>query len=531
MRLINIILYFVALSTGTRGIERQVRTKALKRSNPQSKFPTSPPTASQSTRVRTKASKRSRRPIVSPSPSSLLTASPSIAPSMVPSAIISNSPSFTPSIIPSSSPLSTLTASPSTHPSVSPSASPINSSFKYHWGKTTKLTVSDGTFGDRFGYSTSISNNIAIVGAYLDGDQGSNSGSAYVMERDVLTGNWMETAKLVAPDGAANDSFGRTVAVSGNVVIIGAYEDDDKGSNSGSAYVYEEDDSTGQWNQMAKLTASDGEAGDRFGVSVSVSGNIAIIGAYRDEDAGESSGSAYVFEKDVSTGHWNQTAKLTASDGAPFAFFGVSVSVSGNIAIVGADQGNDDDGVNSGYAYVFEKDDSTGQWNQAAKLLASDGASDDAFGLSVSISGNTAIIGAYQDNDNGSDSGSAYVFEKDDSSGHWNEAAKLTASDGARSDFFGVSVSVSGRIAIVGADLDDDNGEGSGSAYVFERDESTGNWNETAKLTASDGRDGDSFGYSVSASDNTVIVGAFGDDDNGAGSGSVSLFEMAQMFV
>ena len=125
----------------------------------------------------------------------------------------------------------------------------------------TKITASDSAAGDRFGYSASICDNVAIIGANYDNDQGHNSGSAYVMERDVLTGNWKQTAKLTAPDGASDDNFGRSVSVSGNV-IVGAYQDDDKGSNSGSVYVYEKDDSTGHWNQMAKLTASDGAAGD-----------------------------------------------------------------------------------------------------------------------------------------------------------------------------------------------------------------------------------------------------------------------------
>lgn len=390
----------------------------------------------------------------------------------------------------------------------------------------TKITASDSAAGDRFGYSASICDNVAIIGANYDNDQGHNSGSAYVMERDVLTGNWKQTAKLTAPDGASDDNFGRSVSVSGNVVIVGAYQDDDKGSNSGSVYVYEKDDSTGHWNQMAKLTASDGAAGDNQAVSVSVSGNVAIVGAYQDEDAGEGSGSAYVFEKDDSTGHWNQTAKLTASDGAPFDSFGFRVSVSGNTAIVGADLENDSGiNINSGSAYLFEKDDSTGHWNQTAKLLASDGSEDKRFGYSVLISGNTVIVGAYQDNDNGLYSGSAYVFEKNVLTGLWNEVAKLKASDGARYDSFGVSVSVSGNVAIVGAENDDDNGLYSGSAYVFERDDSTGHWNETSKLTASDGSNGDSFGFSVAVSSNTVIVGAYGDDDEGDGSGSVYTFE------
>lgn len=194
--------------------------------------------------------------------------------------------------------------------------------------------------------------------------------------------------------------------------------------------------------------------------------------------------------------YWNETAKLAASDGVAYDFFGQSISISGNIAIVGAD-GDDS---NSGSAYVFERDDSTGYWNETAKLTASNGIAGDLFGSSVSASNNIVVVGAYDNSYNGIGSGSAYVFKKDDASGHWNEAAKLTASDGAAYDYFGWSVAVSESIAIVGASHDNDNSTSPGSAHIFERDDSTGHWNETAKLTTSDGFVADLFGHSVSVS-------------------------------
>ena len=368
-----------------------------------------------------------------------------------------------------------------------------------------------------FGYSVSLSGNIAIVGAYSDVN-GVDSGSAYVFERDDSTSRWNETAKLTASDGVIEDLFGYSVSVSGNTAVIGAYLDNDKGISSGSAYMFLKDDSTGNWNETAKFTASDGVAGDNFGWSVSIYENTAIIGA-RATFTGF--GSAYIFEKDELTGFWNETAILTASDGFTSDLFGHSVSVSGNIAIVGA--------YLSDSAYVFEKDVATGDWNEMAKLTASDGVGGDNFGWSLSISGNIAIVGSYlHDGDKGTNSGSAYVFERDDLTGIWNETAKLTASDGSLGDLFGSSVSVSGNIAVVGAIFDDDNDEDSGSAYVFERDESTGNWKETSKLIASDGAITDFFGRSVSVSGNAAIVGAHQDDDNGIDSGSVYAFERLQ---
>ncbi len=254
--------------------------------------------------------------------------------------------------------------------------------------------------------------------------------------------------------------FGKSVSLSGNRALIGADASDPKGRESGAAYVFEWDGTT--WNQMAKLTASDGAAGDYFGHSVSLSGNRALIGAWADDDKGGDSGSAYVFEWDGST--WTQVAKLTASDGAERDWFGISVSLFGSRALVGAPI-DDDNGSNSGSAYVYEWNGSA--WTQVAKLTASDGVASDEFGRSVSLSGDRALVGAFGNDENGFESGSAYVFDWDGTT--WNEVAKLMASDGAEIANFGFSVSLDGNRALVGAYRDDDYGFGSGSAYVFEK--------------------------------------------------------------
>ena len=426
------------------------------------------------------------------------------------------SPTITPTASPSEFPTSTPTASPSTGPSISPSSSHSTLVSEYYWNKSAKFRAFDGEGKDYFGWSVSVSGNIAIVGARFNGEN-VRSGSAYIIEKDESTGSWNWMAKLSPTDGAVGNCFGCSVSIFANIAIVGARCDNKLASYAGSAYVFEREDVTGRWDQKAKLTASDGAADDYFGTSVSVSSNTAVVGAFRDDVDGARSGSAYVFELDKSTGHWNQTAKLTASDGAEYDNFGLSVSNSGNIAIVGAPN-DDDNGFRSGSAYVFEKDGSTGHWNQTAKLTAPDGTENDVFGTSVSVSSNTAVVGAHGD---GACTGSAYVFEKDESSGHWNQTAKLTAPNCANC-FFGYSVSVSGKTAIVGALHVDDNGRRSGSAYVFERDESTDFWNQTAKIIAPDGERYDCFGASVAVSGNSVIVGAFGDDSL---SGSVYAFE------
>ena len=221
--------------------------------------------------------------------------------------------------------------------------------------------------------------------------------------------------KLTASDAAAEDDFSVSVAISGNTVIVGAEDDDDAGSSSGSAYLF--DVTTG--NQLFKLTASDGAEDDWFGRSVAISNDTAIVGAINDDDAGSKSGSAYLF--DVTTG--NQLFKLTASDAAEGDRFGTSVAISGNTAIVGAWLDNHVAN-GAGSAYLF--DVTTGI--ELFKLTASDAAADDRFGVAVGISGNTAVVGAYGDDDAGSSSGSAYLF--DVTTG--DQILKLTASDAAR---------------------------------------------------------------------------------------------------
>lgn len=206
-------------------------------------------------------------------------------------------------------------------------------------------------------------------------------------------------AKLTASDGAAFDLFGNAVATSGDTALVGALHSDAISGDSGSAYVFVRSGNT--WNQQVKLTPGDGAINDNFGRSLAISGDTAVIGAYNDDDNGTNSGSAYVFVRNGTT--WSQQAKLTASDGAAGDRFGVSVAVSGDTAVVGS-ANDDDDGTNSGSAYVFVRSGTT--WSQQAKLSASDGAPGDWLGYSVAISGETALVGAFQDDDSGTYSGS-----------------------------------------------------------------------------------------------------------------------------
>jgi hypothetical protein len=263
-----------------------------------------------------------------------------------------------------------------------------------------------------------------------------------------------------------------------------------------------------------KLTANDSALGDCFGRSVAIAGEYALIGAPFNDDNGTNSGSAYIFTWNGSS--WIEEAKLLAGDGAEKDTFGRSVAIAGDYALIGAPY-DDDNGTNSGSAYIFKRNGSS--WVEEAKLLASDGAQDDNFGYSVAIAGDYALVGAPGDSAPAYRSGSAYIFKRNGSS--WIEEAKLLAGDGAEYDIFGWSVAIAGEYALVGACGDDDSGTYSGSAYIFTWNGSS--WIEEAKLLAGDGAQDDNFGYSVAIAGDYALVGAYGDDDY-ANPGSAYIF-------
>ena len=309
---------------------------------------------------------------------------------------------------------------------------------------------------------------------------------------------WTQQAKLTASDGAGSDQFGASVSLSSDGSTA-LVGAYNKSAYTGAAYVFTRSGST--WTQHAKLTASDGAGSDQFGRSVSLSadGSTALVGA---QGKSSNTGAAYVFTRSGST--WTQQQKLTASDAATGDEFGVSVSLSvdGSMALVGANG----KGGFTGAAYIFTRSGST--WTQQQKLTASDAAGGDIFGSAVSLSvdGSTALVGAQSKSSN---TGAAYVFTRSGST--WTQQQKLTASDATTSDLFGsaVSLSVDGSTALVGAQGKSSN---TGAAYVFTRSGST--WTQQQKITASDAAADDSFGYSVSLSSDgsTALIGAFGED-------------------
>ena len=305
-----------------------------------------------------------------------------------------------------------------------------------------------------FGFSVSISGDHAVVGAH-----GTDTGNAYVFERQ-MNGAWVGT-KLNALEIQSGDMFGLGVSISGGKIVVGAYGDDENASNSGAAYIFERN-SSGQWVQTAKLKPSAPEENSEFGkAAVSISGTNAIIGAPSDADQTKP-GSAYIFEQQ-SDGTWLENV-LAGSQLEAGARFGGSADILDNRAIVGAS--NDDDRGNaSGSAFIYERQ-ADGRWQEITKLTAADGAPEDYFGVSVSIFSQKAVVGSYYDDPNGVNSGSAYLFEQQPTD-EWRQV-KLTASNGAQDDWFGISVALSGETAIVGAFGSDIGGNAIGAAYVFE---------------------------------------------------------------
>jgi len=322
---------------------------------------------------------------------------------------------------------------------------------------------------------------------------------------DLLNGTWEQSAKLEANDGEIDDSFGHSVSLNGDRALIGAYLDDDNANDSGSAYVFEL--SGNSWIQTAKINSSDTAESDHFGFAVSLLGNRALIGAFLTDENFNNSGSAYIFELDA--GVWSQTKKLVGTNPAENDWMGYSVSLGIDRALIGS-RLDGENGIDTGSATVF--DYSSNNWTQTVELFADDANAGDQFGISVSLSGDRLIVGSPLNDGGGLNNGAAYIFDL--VSNMWEQTIKITPNDMSDNDSFGQSVAIIDGRALVSSALDDDNGIDSGSAYLF--DLVLGNWIQSGKLIASNGGTNDSFGTSVSLSENRILIGAHLNNDIGS---------------
>ena len=376
-----------------------------------------------------------------------------------------------------------------------------------------KIVASDAAAGDQFGTGVAISSdgNYVIVGAPLEDGTSTDMGAAYVYVRSGST--WTQQAKLVSSDLQETDYFGHSVSINsdGTYAIVGAYGEDTGASLAGAAYIFTRSGST--WTQQQKIQASDKQASDLFGVTVSISGdgNYAIAGAYVEDTGGSSAGSAYVFERSGST--WTQQQKIQASDAGFNKYFGYSVSLNsdGTYAAISSPRDNND---YTGSAYIFTRSGST--WTQQQKIQASDASSGWRLGYSIAISGDGAyvIVGSHYHDGVSYGLGAAYVFERSGST--WTQQSMLIGEDSDRTagDMLGWSVSINsdGTFAVVGAPRDRDNDvtpiSNAGAVYVFERSGST--WTQRVKIQSSEIQAEDEYGSDVAISGDGkyAVVGA-----------------------
>ncbi|CAL6430640.1 unnamed protein product [Bathycoccus prasinos] len=324
-------------------------------------------------------------------------------------------------------------------------------------------------------------------------------------------------ATIYASDAVAGDSFGKGVSLYGDTALIGAWKDDDQGGGSGSVYVFTR--SGGTWNEETKIYPLDPSASTYFGTSVSLYVDTALIGRSYDNAKGTRAGAVYVFTK-VSSTSWTQETKLYASDAATYDHFGTSVSLHKDTALIGA-LSDDDKGTNAGSVYVFSRTTTT--WTQQTKLYASNPSTSSwgNFGVSVSLHGDTAMVGSYED-DAELNAGAVYVFARSFASDgvtvSWTEETKLYASDGATGTEFGKAISLHGDTALITTRT--------GAVYIFTRSYgsdgiNTVSWNEETKIDASAN---DDTGSSVSLYGDTALIGATSNDDKTTDAGKVYVF-------
>ncbi len=369
---------------------------------------------------------------------------------------------------------------------------------------------------DQFGYGLSFQGNTALVGAPKSDEFGTDSGSAYVFVRQ-SPGVWVQQGpKLLPADGRPGQWFGFSVALSGDTAIITSPFDNDSGTAAGAAYVFVR--SGNVWSQQAKLKPSDNRAGDVFGVAGAISGDRIVVGAHGCDSTqnGNESGAVYSFVR--TSGVWNQEQKMIASDGEPGELFGTTVTISPE-AIGVASVYDDDLGFHSGSMYMFASNGAS--WVQQQKLLAPGGKQGDIFGYWAAISGDTMIVSSalYDDGVIDSDFGAAFVYVKSSS---WNLQQKLIAPDRKPGDWFGSHVAIEGNSILVGAQQTDEFGVDSGSAYWFIRNGAT--WNLRDKLLPVPGTASERFGWTVGVSGNLAVIGAPFDDTKATDAGAVYIF-------
>ncbi|HVT56835.1 MAG TPA: hypothetical protein VHR45_00405 [Thermoanaerobaculia bacterium] len=372
--------------------------------------------------------------------------------------------------------------------------------------------------GEQFGCSVSLQGDTLAVGANLDGLGAAATGSVTPFQRGGA--GWVPQAKLAPADLRDGDQFGFATAVGGDILAVGApFGDSERAPGSGAVYVFHRSGS--EWSQEAKLAPAEAATGDRFGLVLALSGDLLAVGAPFSSGAGSLAGAVYLFRRGPSG--WSEEAALRAADPAPFAAFGFAVAVDGGTLLAGAPfAGGSISSGGAGAAYIFQRS-AGGSWAQQAKLIAAPAAKGDELGAAVAVAGGFAVVGARRGAVNGLPAaGAAYAF--DGSSGSWKMTERLVAGDPAAGALFGVSAAMSGAHLLLGARADGEAGSAAGAAYLFARDPSSGRWLPVEKRTPAAPAAGALFGQSIALSGNDIVVGGPRDGAGGvAGAGSVAV--------
>lgn len=374
---------------------------------------------------------------------------------------------------------------------------------------------SDAAAGDLFGSSVAIDGPHAFVGSPRAGDYGTTSGGISTYRRD-STG-WQLGSRLEVQEVGDFDQFGGAVAMSRLQAVVGARGDDQQSSNAGAAYVFQWGDTS--WVEQAKLTVEESGADDQLGFSVDISNNYVLVGApgHSVGDTLENAGAAYLFVRD-STG-WRADTMLTAGQPEPGDHFGRAVALDGTYALVGA-RDRDTPERYAGAAYIFERSDE--DWSLVETLTAPEPQADGYFGGSVAVSGQRALVGAWGEDLEVTNAGAVYSYARD--SEGWNSESKITAPDPAPDDRFGFAVAMDTLRAVVGAVWSDVQGNGSGAAHVYEY--ADGQWQHHERFAPDSLQGGDEFGYAVALDEyGSVLVGARGTDGEGGDAGSAWIEE------
>ncbi|HSM57030.1 MAG TPA: Calx-beta domain-containing protein [Candidatus Sulfomarinibacteraceae bacterium] len=388
------------------------------------------------------------------------------------------------------------------------------------WLEQFNATGDEAGAGYWFGHAVAIDGNTALVGAWSDDANSAPnaaSGAAYIFRRATPESHeWYLVAELSASDGHAGDGFGQRVALDGDTALVAASGQNGGPGNAfpqaGAVYVYQRDhDDPDAWREVAKLTAADAAEGDYFGRSLALDGDTALIGAWlKDSDLADA-GAAYVFERNWGGDDaWGQVAKLTGEQ--RYGHFGSGVALDAGALLIAANF--EDNGY--GAAYLYERDaGDPAAWHEIARLTPGNSTFNSWYGWDVALDADTALIGAPRDSAEANLAGSAYVYQRNwGGDNHWGQVTRLTAGNVRAEEWFGISVALEQGVAVVGAYREDGEGDpftDSGAAYVFERDLGGSDaWGQTVKLTASDAAPGALFGRSVALDDGNILVGAEG---------------------